>query len=244
MVARPLWIALLAAAAFAVILLSRLPASWVVPRTGMIACTNPDGSVWSGSCAGLTVESLPMGDLSWDVAPLRLATGTLAAHLVLAHGPATGSADVAYGIGGRLALENLVADLKLDPRLLPHVPPQLRGSLHTDLGLVRLVHGALAELKGRIEVHDLSQRTGDVTPLGSYAVTFPGGSGEPVGTLEDLGGPLAVHGTLHLTRQPGYVLEGTVAPRPSATPELLDALQFLGSPDALGRRPLNIAGTL
>jgi hypothetical protein len=243
-VARPLWIALLAAAAFAVILLLRLPASWVVPRTGIVACPNPDGSVWSGSCTGLTVQSLPFGDLSWDLAPLRLLTGTLAARVVLAHGPVTGGADVAYGIGGRLALRNLVADLKLDPRSIPHVPPQLRGSVHTDLGLVRLEHGVLTELKGRIEARDLTHRTGHVTPLGSYAVTFPGGSGDPVGTLEDLDGPLSVHGTLRLTRQPGYVLEGTVAPRPAAASELLDELQFLGSADALGRRPFNIAGTL
>src|SRR5215472_9766190 len=113
---RPLWIGLLAAAAFAVILVSRLPASWVVPRSGLIACTSADGSAWSGTCNGLTFEHLPFGDLTWEAAPLRLLTGTLAAHMVLAHGPVTASADVAYGIGGSLNLGNLVADLKLDPR--------------------------------------------------------------------------------------------------------------------------------
>ena len=236
--------ALLAAAAFAVILLARLPASWVMPRTGGFACASPDGSVWSGSCNGLTIERLPFGDATWDVAPLRLLTGTLAAHVVLAHGAVTGSSDVAYGLGGRVAFRKLVADLKLDPRVIPHLPPQLRGNLHTDLALLELQHGALADVQGRIEARDLSRRTGRVTPLGSYALTFAGGSAEPVGTLEDLGGPLAVRGTLRLTRQPGYVLEGTVAPREGASPELLGELQFLGSPDALGRRPFNIAGTL
>lgn len=240
---RPLWIALLAAAAFAVILVSRLPASWVVPRTGIIACTSPDGSLWSGACNGLAVEHMPFGDLTWDVAPLRLLTGTIAAHVVLAHGPVTGSADVASSLGGSLSLRNLVTDLKLDPRQIPHLPPQLRGSVHTDLTLVRLEHGRIAELKGRIEAHDLSQRTGHVTPLGNYAVSFPGGGTEPVGTLVDLGGPLAVQGTLRLTNQPGYVLEGQVAPRADAAPELVSNLQFLGSPDPEGRRPFNIAGT-
>ena len=240
---RPLWIVLLAVAAFAVILLSRLPASWVVPRSGIVACASPDGSLWSGSCSGLTVERMPFGDLTWDVAPLRLLTGTLAAHVVLARGPVTGSADVACGMGGSIRLQNLVADLKLDPRQIPHLPPQLRGSVHTDLSLVRLTHGRIAELKGRIEAHDLSQRTGRVTPLGNYAVTFPGGGTEPVGALTDLGGPLAVQGTLRLTNPPGYVLEGQVAPRADAAPELVGNLQFLGSPDAAGRRPFSIAGT-
>jgi hypothetical protein len=244
-VPRSLWIALLAAAAFAVILISRLPASWVVPRTGIVACASPDGSVWSGSCSALSVERFALGDLTWEVAPLRLLTGTLAAHVVLAHGPVNGSADVAYRRGGNVTLENFAADLALDPRQLPHLPPQLRGSVHTDLALVRFEHGRLADLKGRIEAHDLTQRTGHVTPLGSYAVTFPGGGGaEPVGTLVDLGGPLAVRATLRLTGQPGYVLEGEVAARADAAPELLSNLQFLGSPDPAGRRPFSIAGTL
>lgn len=239
---RPLWIALTAAAAFAVILVSRLPASWVVPRSGVLACTSPDGTLWSGSCSGLSVDRMPFGDLSWSVAPLRLLTGTLAAHVV-ARGPVTGSADVAYGIGGSVSLRNVVTDFRLDPRQIPHLPPQLRGNVHTDLALVRLEHGRIAELKGRIEAHDLSQRTGHVTPLGNYALTFPGGGTEPVGTLVDLGGPLAVRGTLRLTNQPGYVLEGQVAARADAAPELVGNLQFLGSPDAEGRRPFSIAGT-
>ena len=239
---RPLWIVLLAAAAFAVILLSRLPASWVVPRSGIVACASPDGTLWSGSCSGFSVERMPFGDLTWDLAPWRLLTGTLAAH-VDARGPVSGRADVAYGIGGSVSIRNLVTDLKLDPRQIPHLPPQLRGSVHTDLALVRFEHGRIAELKGRIEAHDLSQRTGHVTPLGNYALTFPGGGTEPVGTLVDLGGPLAVQGTLRLTNQPGYVLEGQVAPRADAAPELVDNLQFLGSPDSEGRRPFSIAGT-
>jgi hypothetical protein len=243
-VPRPARLALLAAVAFAVILLTRLPASWVIPRTGGIACASADGSVWSGSCSGLTVERMAFGDLAWDAAPLQLLTGTLAAHVVLANGPVTGSADVAYGLRGSIQLRSLVAQLPLDPRRIPRVPPTLRGSVHTDLSVVRIEHGALAELKGRIEAHDLTQRTGRVTAIGSYAVTFPGGGIEPLGKLEDLGGPLAVQGTLRLTRQGGYVLEGEVAPRAGAAPELVSDLQFLGSPDALGRRPFSIAGAL
>jgi len=49
-------------------------------------------------------------------------------------------------------------------------------------------------------------------------VTFPGGPGEPTGKLRDLNGPLAVEGTLRLTRQPGFELEGLVAARPAPRP--------------------------
>jgi hypothetical protein len=244
-VSAPLRIALLGAVAFLVVLLARLPASWIVPRSGPVGCDSVEGSVWNGSCGGVTLGGAPWGDVSWEVAPLRLLAGRLAAHVTLRNGPVTGSGDVARGFfGGSLEARKWVADLPIDPRRLPHVPPQLRGNVHADLALARVTGGAIVELQGRIEVHDLTRRTGHVTQLGSYALTFPGGGGEPLGTLADLGGPLAVHGTLRLTKQPGYVLEGQVAPREGASPELLDDLKYLGSPDGLGRRPLSVAGTL
>jgi len=74
-------------------------------------------------------------------------------------------------------------------------------------------------------------------------VTFPGGSAEPIGKLRDLDGPLAVEGSLRLTRQPGFDLEGLVAPRSGAAPELVNNIRYLGSPDATGRRPFSVAGT-
>jgi len=236
---------LLAAIAFAVIVLARLPASWVFPNKPDLNCASIEGTVWSGSCQGLVAQGFALGDLVWELAPLRLLTGKLAAHLTLAHGPLAVRGDLAAGFGGSLTLRNLTADVPLDPALIPRVPRQLRGSVHAELALARLEHGAIAELKGRIEAHDLTQRTGRVTALGSYAVTFPGGSAtEPVGTVADLGGPLAVQATLRLTREPGYLVEGQVAARPRAAPELLNTLAFLGSPDALGRRPFSFTGTL
>lgn len=241
---RPIWIASLAVAAFAVIVLSRLPASWVFPHNPQFACANVEGSVWSGACAGLTVQHLELGDLSWDVAPLGFLRATLTAHVELVHGPVSARSDVALGLRGGVTLRNLVADLPLDPARVPRTPHQLRGTVHTDLALVRVEHGDLTGLKGRIEAHDLLQRTGHVTPIGSYALTFPGGDGDPIGTLQDLGGPLAVQGTLRLMHGPAYILQGEVSARADATPELLNDLQFLGSPDAAGRRAFSLAGTL
>jgi general secretion pathway protein N len=244
-VRRPLRIALLALTAFAAIVLARLPASWVFPRSPAFDCASVEGSVWSGACSGLTVQRAALGDLAWDLAPLRLFTGTLAAHVEVAHGPVSAHADLALRLGGGIVLRNLVADLPLDPARIPRVPHQLRGTVHTDLELVRIAHGDLTELKGRIEAHDLLQRTGHVTPIGSYALTFPGGAaGDPVGTLRDLGGPLAVEGTLRLMHGPAYILQGQVVARADAAPELVSDLQFLGSPDAAGRRPFSLAGTL
>jgi hypothetical protein len=102
-----------------------------------------------------------------------------------------------------------------------------------------VVKDMITQIQGRIEVHDLEDhdRKG-VTPLGSYSVTFPGSSsGDPVGQLQDLGGPLAVQGTLRVMQdKPGVELNGYVTPRADAAPDLRQQLQYLGSPDAQGRR--------
>ena len=137
----------------------------------------------------------------------------------------------------------MVADLPLDPALLPAVPANLHGRAHIELALAQLQHGVVRQLQGRIEARGLEERSGNNTALGSYAVIFPGGSGDPVGTLRDLEGPLALEGTLRLTPAPGFELEGVIAARSQAPPELVNSLRFLGSPDATGRRPFALSGT-
>jgi hypothetical protein len=181
--------------------------------------------------------------MSWELHPLRLLTGRLAAHLTLSHGPGDAAADIELTFGQRLTARNVLADLPLDPALLPSVPANLHGRAHLELALVEVQRGVIRQLQGRIEARNLEERSGNNTPLGSYSVSFPAGSGDPVGTLRDLEGPLALEGTLRLTPAPGFELEGVIAARHGAPPELVNSLRFLGSPDATGRRPFSLSGT-
>ncbi len=241
---RGVWIALLAALAFAAILLARMPAAWVVPASGAWgSCASVEGSLWAGVCAGLRVQGTPLGDLTWQLHPLRLLTAKLVAHIAVARGASALTAEVELGLGGRVTLRHVLADVALDPAVIPDLPASLHGRAHLDLALAEIEHGVITQLEGRIEAHDLEDRTGMPTPLGSYVLTFPGGGGEPTGKLRDLDGPLAVEGTLRLTRQPGYELEGLVAPRSGAAPEIVNSVRFLGPPDAAGRRPFSVEGT-
>jgi general secretion pathway protein N len=243
---RTLTVIVLVIVAFAAIVLARLPASWLLPRGGpTLSCASVEGSLWSGYCGGLKAHGVALGDLTWQLHPARLLLGRAAAHIDIEHPPATSAqADVQIGLGGTVEADNVTASLPLDPTLLPGVPSTLTGTLHLDLAHARITRkGVISNLEGRIEASDLIDRSGYVTPLGSFAVTFPGGTAEPTGEVQDMGGPLAVQGQLHLTPQPGYELSGYVTPRQSATPALLNAIQFLGSPDAQGRRPFALSGT-
>jgi general secretion pathway protein N len=243
---RTVTVIVLVIVAFTAIVLARLPASWLLPSRGAnFSCASVEGSLWSGYCGGLTVRGAALGDLTWQLRPARLLVGKLAAHIDLEHPPATSArGDVEMGLGGTVIARNLTASLPLDPALLPVVPPTLTGSLHVDLALAKVTKkGVVSALEGRIEASDLVDHSGYVTPLGNFAVTFPGGGSQPTGNLQDMGGPLALQGTLVLTPQPGYDLSAYVTPRASATQPLLNAIQFLGSPDAQGRRQFALSGT-
>ena len=243
---RGIVITVLAVLAFAVIIVARMPASWVIPSPpARIACTGTDGTLWNGTCTGLVVEGQPVGDVSWSVHPAKLLTARLAAHVVLARtshaGRSDAQADLEWGLGGRVVARNVKADFPLDPSLAPQLHLTWQGNIHTDLALVRVNGKALEELQGLIEAHDLRELGSQGADFGSYSLQFPGGAGEQTGKLHDLGGPLSVEGTVRLTNEPGIVVEGLVAARPTAPQDLQTQLRILGSPDAQGRRPFSLS---
>jgi hypothetical protein len=139
----------------------------------------------------------------------------------------------------------LQGQVRLDPGFLPQLPRGTAGLVRASLPRVVLDGRIVAAMEGRIELRQLVQSFGGpAVPIGDYAVEFPAASaGEPIGRLADLGGPLAIDGTLRLTREPGFVVEGRVATRGNAPPDLARQLQILGVPDAQGRRPFSVAGT-
>lgn len=244
---RTVWISLLAILAFAVILIVRLPAQWVagfIPKN--VSCAQLGGTVWTGTCTGLVAQGIEVGNVSWRLQPLALLSRKLSVHLDAVRGTSFVRGDFEAASAQSFTARNVQADLPLDPALIPQLPRNLLGSARANLGLLRLEKGALTALEGHLEAHDLVQvERGQRTSLGAYSVDFspvePGS--EPIGRLKSLSGPLDVEGTLRLTRAPGFELQGLVAARPVAPPDLVKQLAYLGSPDAQGRRQFSIENT-
>lgn len=239
---RGLWITVLAVVAFAAIVIARLPATWIIPAPpSPVTCADVDGSIWSGTCSGLTVQGTPLGDMTWSVHALRLLTGKLSVNILLTHPARSLSGDFDVGLDKSVTAHNVQANIPFDETIKALVPPlrSLSGSANANIVYARYVKDIVKQIQGHIEVHDLEDhdRNG-VTPVGSYSVTFPGGgNGDPTGELRDIGGPLAVQGTLRIMQdQPGVEVQGYVTPRADAAPDLRHQLEYLGSPDAQGRR--------
>ncbi len=254
---RTAWVAAAAAVAFLIVLIVRFPARWAggfLPHG--TACTQLGGTLWSGTCAGLLAEGTPLGDLTWSAHPLRLLTGKLSLTVSLALPGGTAHSLLTLSPSGAIEAQDVRATLPLNHALLAQLPPNVEGLLQVALASLDWNGKRLTSVRGDVEVHGLLVQG---EPLGDYRVSFPAGSGapigarapvssggsddEPTGRLQDLGGPLAVQGTLRLTREPGFVLDTLVAPRASAPPNIVQDLRFLGSPDAQGRRPFSLAGT-
>jgi Type II secretion system (T2SS), protein N len=244
---RTFWIGALALVAFVLIVLARFPAAWVLGKLPAgFSCDAIDGTVWNGTCSGLMLRHQQLlGDVAWQLRPLRLLLGRLAAHVELTQTGDFVNADLELGLGGHVWASDVHANVHLIPGLMPQLPTGLRGVVRADLSRVELEHGRLADLQGRIEAHDLAQSGETTTELGSYGLSFtPAASrAAAVGELHDLGGPLDLSGTLRMTPEPGFVLEGKVAARATASANLVRQLQMLGAPDAQGRRSFSIANT-
>jgi general secretion pathway protein N len=242
---RAAWIAAAAAVAFVIVLIAHFPARWAagfLPRGS--ACGELGGTLWDGTCTGLVAAGTPLGDLSWATHPLGFLTGKLSLSVSLAVPSGTVRSDLRLSPTGSITAENLRATLPLSRAWLAQLPPNVDGVIQIDLAALRFDGKRITSLHGNFDVQGLAVRG---EPLGDYRLSFPGGPPGPgdelAGRLEDLGGPLAVQGTLRLTREPGFVLDGLVAARPSAPPDMVQNLRLLGSPDAQGRRPFSFSYT-
>lgn len=236
----------LAATLFALTVLWRAPARWLVaaaPRS--IECQVPSGSVWSGACGRLQAPGMALTDVSWTLHPWSLALGRLDLELHSGDARAPARARVWVTPGGKLTLQDLHAELPVDAGFLPLFPPGWSGQVQLALDGMEFEHGRLAGLRGTAVARSLAQLQ-PAMPFGSYELRFDGASrtdGAIVGALRDLGGPLAVTGTLTIRNGREYELNGSAAARPEATGELAKAVEFLGPADAQGRRSYSLAGS-
>jgi general secretion pathway protein N len=229
-----------------VTLAARWPLAWATKwlPAGM-QCAEPAGSVWHGRCESLAVGGLALGDTSWQVHALPLLRGVLAATVHVRQGADRIAGEFELRPDGRRMAHDVEAELGLGTGILSQGAMGLTGRLHAKLDRAVLRDRRVHDLVGTVTVQRLAQGG---TPLGDFELRFPvapiaGATGDVTGELRDLGGPVGVTGTLTLTGEPGYVIDGLVTVRADTAPALAAQIAILGTPDSEGRRPFSIAGT-
>jgi hypothetical protein len=231
----------LAILVFLVTLLARFPAragAGLLPST--VVCDQPQGTLWRGSCTHLQTRALTLADVSWTLHPSALLHATLSADVSSADPRLSGQGQVELDRSGVLVARALQVHLPLRGGL-SQIPPGFDGTIEADVTSVRLNNGMLDELVGTVRALQLhSDLLGE---LGSFELRFPE-DGSMLGQLRDLSGPIALEGQVQLTHQNGYTTSGTLQARPSASPQLTQAMQLIGPPDSEGRRTFSLAGPL
>lgn len=236
---------ILAAIAFLVTLLMRLPARALLPLLPAdVTCAAPAGTVWRGSCGQLRVAEVAVSGLSWVLHPAALLRLRLAADLASQDPEARGQAQVELALNGSLAITALAASVAL-PSSAVVVPDGTSGNMQLAIDSARIEGRHLVALQGRIDLQQIRIENPQAD-LGSFELQFapPKDPAVMVGQLRDLNGPLSLSGVLQLSPTGGYQLDGSVMPRPGASAELTQKLQILGPPDAQGRHEFSLAGSL
>lgn len=252
---KPLWkLAAIGIAVYLIFLVATLPASAVFNRLSArgVNAVAVSGTVWNGHAAGLQAGVLSLGDVDWKLKFWPLFVGKAAADLKLKRPDGFAQAAVSAGLSGRIVLRDVNAALPIDAVVgSSGLPGGWKGQAQAKLSELVLEQAWPVAAKGTIDMVDLTGPAQQPANIGTYRVSFPGGQSADkapknalVGTIEDLQAAISVSGTITLSPGRNYLLEMLVAARPNAPDAVKDGMQFLGAPDAQGRRPFSVSGTM
>jgi general secretion pathway protein N len=251
---RPWWLIAVGLAAALGIAIVTLPARVLagqIARLGLESAALA-GTVWNGHARGLAWRSAPLGDLRWSLAPGDLLHGRLGADLELTRPDGSLTTHLSVGFGGELRLTGTRATLPVGMlSALPiGTPPNWRGRLSGQFEEIVIAGGWPTVLRGTLDMDGLIAPPPRNISIGSYRVEIP----DPQATatdarqltarVSDKEGPFSFEGRFTLGADRSFLLEGSLAPRGNTPAPLVRSLELLGPPDANGRRPVSVSGTL
>lgn len=221
---------------------ARVAYLWIVPDD--IRLSGITGSIWNGSAVEGSAADMYFSSLSWTFKPLSLFVGKLEldAKINTTAGPISASAGISFG--GKTTLSDLVGSLTLaavHPALQAN---RIDGLLSIQMQSLTLENGIPTAATGVITIGNLLAGMLSPEPLGNFRAEFTTRDDGIVGVVADAGAILVVAGTITLGRDRAYLFTGSVAANAETPPALNRNLQFLGSPDANGRRQFRFEGIL
>lgn len=233
-------------------LLAQLPAASLQPALAVrlpgLTAASLGGTPFDGVAHGLHWAGRGIERLRWRWQPQQLLRGRLAFRLrVDETASATEMQTLArLGWGGRVELLELRGRLSL-PRALELAgvaPPPLNARLRLQLPRVEMQGRQPRAASGRVLIDGLHTAFGRTLQLGDFVLDLHTEDDSIAGVLRDRDGPLGVDGALVLNADGSYRFDARLRPQPQADPQVRQALQLLGRPNADGEWKLHIQGRL
>lgn len=242
-------LAALGVLAYLVFALVTLPAGVVIPRVqpSGVTIAGLDGTVWNGSAQVLQVGGVHIGSIKWKLHVVPLLTLRAAVDIDVKR--TDGFVRAAVSVNARqVQLTDAVVSLPIQA-LPPQVAPGgWSGSINARLATLTFIDGWPVSANGTVDVVQLTGPARRPAQLGSFQLKFPvetPAANTLAGSINDTEGPLKIAGKIQLkSTDRSYLVDGLVATKPEAGPELTRAMEFLGPPDAQGRREFSLAGTM
>lgn len=229
-------------AAFIFLFPARVAYDWFVPPA--VQVSGLEGSIWSGSAAEASVAGLYLRDLRWRLRPSRLFTGNLAASLEASPSSGFLEADVAFGFGGAVTLENVTGSLPLSAFASIARMPGLSGNASIQFEELRIRDGLPIVADGTLAVANLVAPMVDPSPIGGYRAEFFTDENAVVASIEDVDGAFDVAGSLTISPDRTYQFIGKVAATDNTSAKLRQQLRYLGTPNDRGQHDIRLEGQL
>ena len=229
-------------AGFVMLFPARVAYDWFAPPA--VQASGLEGTIWSGSAAGVSAAGLYLRELKWRLRPLRLLTGKLAASVQASPSSGFLVADVSAGIGGEITLGNVSGSLPLRDFAAIARMPGLAGTASVQFDQLRLRDGLPITADGTLAVADLVAPMIDPSPIGSYRAEFFTDDSAVVASIEDVSGMFDLAASLTISPDGSYQFIGKVAATDSTSEKLRQQLRFLGSPNDRGQHDVRLEGRL
>ena len=233
--------------AIVAIVVATCPASFAwrfaAAKAGALKLDGLSGTIWNGHAGSASVYATELGALDWQLSPLPLAHGVMAAQIELHGGEVTGSGAVEREPDGTLQITGAVIHMpaRLAAPALDIPMLQLLGQIDIDIAQLRVQGAWPTAAQGEIRWRNAAVAGAAQAPLGDLQAQFAtAADGSIAGTAHDLGGPLQLDGTFKISAG-GYDVQAKLAAR-DGNPQVLDALRFIGQPQGDGSTLLLIHG--
>lgn len=222
--------------------------AWMQPKEGVpsFQMHGLSGTLAAGRATALSVKGQrALSDLDWELRPLWLLAGNLAAQLKAAAGDSVLDGQLRISPSGALKASDLMVAGGLKSLLTaigqPYLPVDGAARLQADS--LEIVDQWPVQAEGRVEIQSLAWTLArDPLPLGDFRADISTEDEVIVTELSSLSGPLELKGSARLKPDRSYESDLQLRPKTGASPVLRNLIASNGAPDAQGWYHIQKAG--
>lgn len=217
-------------------------------KSAKVAMYNAAGRIWNGN-ADVAVAGRELGTVSWNLHPLSLLLGRVAADVEIDNSEGHVEGIVAVGLGGTVSLSEVDGSVPVSQLQgflpLKGMPVAAEGLIVLRMDTVELEEGMPSAAEGVLSWQQAGLSAPQRLELGDLHMTVStDAEGIIKGVVEDAGGALKADGELTLDQEQNYRVDLSLGARDSGQEDLVHALAMLGPADQQGMTSVSLKGRL